>query len=133
MRRLFACVCLCLCLMVAGCATTPTTTQQQVIQTVAVDAGYVAYRMVPEARPALNAVCLLIDVKDPIALQQQFKDLIGVVWKKANSTDAAMVVLTLNNLMGMVALKDESSKVAEGTRQALQGICQGVNLAAGSK
>jgi len=115
--------------VVAGC-TALTETQTRLLDTVAMDAGYAAYRLVPDARPVLEAVCALrTDVTDPAAIQREFQELIGIVWKRANSTDAAIVVLTLNNLVGLLEVQDELSETCEGTLQAIDGLCRGIDLA----
>lgn len=68
----------------------------------------------------LTAICALqADTTDPAVTAREFQELIGIVWKRANSTDAAIVILTLNNLVGLVSIQDELSEACEGTMRAL--------------
>lgn len=128
MKKLIATILIAMAVL-AGCATL-TETQSKILDTAAMDAGYAAWRLVPDARPVLTAICALqTDTTDPAVTAREFQELIGIVWKRANSTDAAIVILTLNNLVGLVSIRDELSEACEGTMRALKGICQGVDLA----
>lgn len=127
-RCLFVAV---VCVLVSACTTTSTQTTV-VLTTLATDVAYVGYRVSPEARTALNAICLLSSLEDSTELAIKLKDLLGTVWVDANkitNNDAAYALLGVNNIVGLLGLNTTTSASLASLKQVISGICSGVSLA----
>jgi hypothetical protein len=117
---------------VVGCAAIKA--NPSMVNTLATDVGYAGYRLAPEAREALSLFCLLADADNPLVIQKAINEALGQIWLKANSTDAQLLVLSINNLVGFAGLQDKvTPEKAKVWKDVAKAICKGVALAQGSK
>lgn len=119
-------------LALAGCAATGNELQTNLIETLAFDAGYIAYRAIPEARVSVTTICALTEITDQATLAAMLKAYLGEVWTAAanmTSTDAQMLVMGLNNLWGVLNLTVPLPDLGK-MRIVVKKICAGVDLAA---
>ncbi len=129
----------------AACATggsvTPvvTTLTPAQVQSLAADVGYLAYEFSPASatvQPVLAGVCMLDTTQDPIAIAQQFQQLLSKVWigiDASNTPEGTVIVLLINNLVSDLGLSSDltslNTTISPYMVSAVVGLCQGVQAA----
>ena len=129
----------------AACATgggvTPvvTTLTPAQVQSLAADVGYLAYEFSPAAatvQPVLAGVCMIDTTQDPIAVAQEFQQLLSKVWTgidAINTPEGTVIVLLINNLVSDLGLSSDltsiNTTISPYMVSAVVGLCQGVQAA----
>ncbi|MDR3555907.1 MAG: hypothetical protein P4L55_14210 [Syntrophobacteraceae bacterium] len=129
----------------AGCAgsggnVVPVTTISAAeVQSLAADAGYLAYEFAPSAnvvQPILAGVCSLDTTQDPILIASELQKILGQVWSGINSVntpEGTIIVLLINNLVTELGLNTDltsaMSNVSPYITAACVGVCQGIQAA----
>lgn len=123
---------LCVGALVVSCATTPAT--QLLVDMAAQDAGYLGYKLVPEARGPLSMLCTLTG-DDAGQVESATTDLLGQVWTASNTQTGSIVCLKINQvveyLKDMVASKTADSDVLAYCKRVIAQVCAGVRQAGG--
>jgi hypothetical protein len=113
--------------MLAGCSSLQINQNTaNIINTAAVDVGYVCARSLPEAHIYLEAICAL-NMNDPDLIKNQLNNLLGKIWTKATSSDVQIVALTINNLIGLTGLNTSSPSI-DMLKNIITNICKGAEL-----
>lgn len=145
MKKAIVALAIVVALAITGCAGTTTQKQDAIIGIVAQDVGYGVYRAVPDSRPILATLCLIKDFSNPVLVAYRLREAMEQIWTEASKItdqDAQIVLLTLNNLVGLLdanTVLGESASEADIERArdvlklVISKICEGVNLAGGGK
>ncbi|MGC8493655.1 MAG: hypothetical protein ACP5SH_18185 [Syntrophobacteraceae bacterium] len=124
-----------------GGSVTPvvTTLTPAQVQSLAADVGYLAYEFSPAStavQPVLAGVCMIDTTQDPIAMAQQFQQLLSKVWTgidAINTPEGTVIVLLINNLVSDLGLNSDLTSVTTTISpymvSAVVGLCQGVQAA----
>lgn len=129
----------------AACATgggvTPVVTSltPAEVQSLAADVGYLAYEFSPAAatvQPVLAGVCMIDTTQDPIAIAQEFQQILSNVWTgidAINTPESTVIVLLINNLVSDLGLNSDltsvNTTISPYLVSAVVGLCQGIQAA----
>jgi hypothetical protein len=109
-------------------------TAQFAVDSIAQDVGYYGYKLVPEARISLIALCALTE-DDSVAMQGTINSILAKVWTKANTDTGALVCMKINQvatqLKKAAAAKLPDTEFLAFLRNLVTQVCVGVGMAGG--
>ena len=122
--------------LIIACTCACVSISPDVIQDDASDIAYIAYRLVPDARPCLETIAAINTSLPEAEIWVQVKGELAKVWTildKIGTDETTVAQLAINKLVTRIGLRETATTFKKYLAAAVNGVTTGVNLAVKAK